>query len=133
MASFIFKNKDARHFIAPGVGVSQALALALLGTFTTPLVFGSEAEKADPSMLKDCVQLARLLNKSGKVNINENEVTPLYTWRAGCAERPPSGEGKVMALCEGISVRSDGKAELLFFWSKTHAGTLGTGYFSCGP
>jgi hypothetical protein len=91
----------------------------------------AKTEEMDSSMIKDCVRLAELLNNSDKVNINTNEVTPLYTWRASCAERPPTGEGNVMALCEGTSVRSDGKGELLFFWSKTKRGKVNTGFFIC--
>ena len=51
-----------------------------------------QAEEVDQSMLNDCVKTAEILNKSGKVNINTNELTPLYTWRASCAENPPTGQ-----------------------------------------
>ncbi len=93
--------------------------------------FSANADDFDPEMLKNCQDLAILLNKSSKVNININELTPLFTWRASCAEKPPTGQGNVMALCEGTSVRSNGTAELLFFWSKTNKGKLTTGYYPC--
>lgn len=91
----------------------------------------AKAEGVDQKMLQDCVTLAEIMNKSSKVNININELTPLYTWRASCSDKPPAGTGNVMALCEGTSVRSDGTAELMFFWSKTNRGTFTTGHNSC--
>jgi hypothetical protein len=116
--------------ILKGYPVTNKSALFLL-TLLANAAVGAESAKVDPSMHADCVKLAGLLNQSGKVNINQNEVTPLYTWRASCAEKQPTGTGNVMALCEGTSIRNDGKAERLFFWSKTKKGTVSRGYFSC--
>lgn len=115
----------------PKSGKSKVPGISLFFAALVIAPLFANAEELDPSMIKDCVQLAALLNKSGKVNINTNEIAPLYTWRASCAERPPTGEGNVMALCEGTSVRGDGKGELLFFWSKTKRGKVSTGFFIC--
>lgn len=89
------------------------------------------ADEIDPALLQGCTQAAELLNRSGKVNINTNDLTPLVTWRASCAESPPTGEGNIMALCEGTSVGADGNGELLFFWSRTNRGKVDTGYMAC--
>lgn len=89
------------------------------------------ADDSDPALLQGCTQAAELLNRSGKVNINTNDLTPLVTWRASCAETPPTGDGNIMALCEGTSVGADGNGELLFFWSRTNRGKLETGYMAC--
>jgi hypothetical protein len=109
--------------------VKKTVASLIFTIATAP--FSANAQDSDPAILKNCITLAELLNKSSKVNINVNDITPLYTWRASCAEKPPTGKGNVMALCEGTSIRSDGTAKLLFFWSKTNKGKLTTGYYSC--
>ncbi|MES2917856.1 MAG: hypothetical protein V4729_04480 [Pseudomonadota bacterium] len=89
------------------------------------------ADDSDLALQQGCVQAAELLNRSGKVNINTNDLAPLVTWRASCAETPPTGEGNIMALCEGTSVGADGNGELLFFWSRTNRGKVETGYMAC--
>ena len=93
---------------------------------------GAQHDDIEAQMLRDCESLADVLNKTKNTNINANELRAFVTWRAACAEQPPTGEGNVMALCEGTSVNRDGTSELLFFWSKTHRGKLTTGYLSCG-
>ncbi len=59
------------------------------------------------------------------------DITPLVTWRAACAERPPTGPGNVTALCEGKRTAAKGGAGV-FFWQKSHQGKLKRGYFECG-
>jgi hypothetical protein len=103
-------------------------------TALTALIFIIPCAKADTidyEALEQCQLAAKILNKSGKVNINLNELRTLVTWRASCAEEKPTDKGNVMALCEGTSVRSDGKGELLFFWLKTYRGKVNTGFIIC--
>lgn len=107
--------------------ILQKIAATHPGSSAAPTQDDVEAE-----MIRKCESLAELLNKTKNTNININELRAFVTWRATCAEQPPTGEGNVMALCEGTSVRNDGSSELLFFWSKTNRGKLTSGYLSCG-
>jgi len=109
--------------------MNKIMLTVIVGILMANAAYAEDALEA--SMLRACVQTAEILNKSGKVNINLNEITPFVTWRASCSEKPPAGAGNVMALCEGTSIRRDGKGELLFFWSKTAKGKINTGYFVC--
>jgi len=55
----------------------------------------------------------------------------LVTWRASCAESPPTGPGNVDLLCEGDIARKDGSSVRVFYWQK-HAGTnISTGSIPC--
>ena len=57
-------------------------------------------------------------------------MTPLATWRAACAERPPTGPGNVTSLCEGkLSAAKGGKG--VFFWQKSIRANSIAGYFVC--
>lgn len=85
----------------------------------------------DKEMLARCQALASQLNKSKSAGISLKDITPLVTWRAACAERPPSGPGNVTSLCEGrLTAEKGGKG--VFFWQKSHEGKLNSGYFVCG-
>lgn len=84
----------------------------------------------DKKMLANCQALATQLNKSHGAGISPKEITPLVTWRAACAERPPTGPGNVTSLCEGrLTAAKGGKG--VFFWQKSHQGKLNSGYFVC--
>lgn len=102
------------------------LAMAVL-TSAAPL----RAEEHNPEMVAECVSLATAMNRSTKLRIDLRGITPHYTWRSACAERPPSGPGNVVALCEGQAVFPDGRNAPVFFWSKSHQGKAHTGYYPC--
>jgi hypothetical protein len=53
------------------------------------------------------------------------------TWRAACAERPPTGKGTVTALCEAKR-KTDKGEQGVFFWQKSYRGKPNIGYFICG-
>ena len=88
------------------------------------------ADSSDYEDLKKCRALATELNRTKNVGIDPDGMTRLVTWRAACAERPPTGPGNVTALCEGkrTSVKGGGK---VFFWQKADHGKPNYGYFSC--
>jgi hypothetical protein len=78
----------------------------------------------------ECQAVAKELNKSKKISISMDGMQALATWRAACAERPPTGAGNVTALCEGKlnGVKGAGR---VFFWEKSHQGKAHRGYFTC--
>jgi hypothetical protein len=81
-------------------------------------------------MLNDCQILATKLSKSKKISISMDGIQPLVTWRAACAERPPTGPGNVTALCEGKRDAAKGE-ERVFFWEKVKHGKFNRGFFIC--
>jgi len=82
-------------------------------------------------MLNDCQALAKAINKSHGVGISLKAISPLVTWRAACAEKPPTGPGNVTALCQGKRATTKGE-DGVFFWQKSQQGKLNNGYFVCG-
>ncbi|WP_444846866.1 hypothetical protein [Duganella caerulea] len=93
--------------------------------------FGQNENDLEKKMLTNCQVLAKDLNKSRGVGISPEGISPLVTWRAACAERPPTGPGNVTALCQGKRVSAQGE-EGVFFWQKSQHGKLNSGYFICG-
>lgn len=92
---------------------------------------GQDNNELAKELQTGCQRLARELNDSKKLGIRPEGIAPLMTWRASCAERPPTGPGDVTALCEGIRFTRKGE-ESVFFWQKSVHGKLNDGYFICG-
>lgn len=110
------------------IKVCLALSIAAMST----CALAQDDQDVDKKMLANCQALAGQLNKSHCTGISLNDITPLVTWRAACAERPPTGPGNVTALCEGkLSPAKGGKG--VFFWQKSEQGKLHSGYFVCEP
>lgn len=91
----------------------------------------AQDEDFDKKGQDNCQRLAKQLNQSKQLGIRPQGMTSLATWRAACAERPPTGPGNVTALCEGTRVTNKGE-ERVFFWEKSSKGKLNNGYFACG-
>ncbi|HLC06600.1 MAG TPA: hypothetical protein VJJ26_00295 [Candidatus Babeliales bacterium] len=89
------------------------------------------ADNIDADMLRDCTELASHIEKSSKQSFAIEDLEPLFTWRASCAEKPPTGKGNVKALCEGNVLQKNGTKKRIFFWSKTNQEKLVTGYYWC--
>lgn len=114
--------KANKHIVR--IGLHLALATACGAAFAQ----GGDPEKR---MLDACQALAKEINRSKKAGISLQGLTPLVSWHAACAERPPTGPGKVTALCEGKRVTSRGE-DRIFFWQKSDRGKRNDGYFICG-
>jgi hypothetical protein len=84
----------------------------------------------DKQMLEKCQAVAKELNKTRRAAISLDGLEPLVTWRAACAERPPTGPGNVTALCTGKHTAAKGERGV-FFWEKNDHGKLHRGYFTC--
>jgi len=84
----------------------------------------------DKQMLEKCQAVAKELNKTRRANISLDGLEPLVTWRAACAERPPTGPGNVTALCQGKRTTAQGE-QGVFFWEKSSHGLRNRGYFTC--
>lgn len=104
--------------------------LALLLATACGAAVGQSNDDLESKMLNDCQVLAKKLNISKKVGISMNGIQPLVTWRAACAERPPTGPGYVTALCEGKRAVAKGE-ERVFFWEKAKHGKFNRGFFNC--
>lgn len=92
--------------------------------------FGQVANDSDKEDLKICQGVATELNRTKGVGIARDGMTRLVTWRAACAEEPPSGRGNVTALCEGKRTPSKGGGKV-FFWQKSDHGKRNSGYYAC--
>jgi hypothetical protein len=110
------------------MSIKVCLALCIAGISTFSLA--QDEQDIDKKMLAQCQALASQLNKSQGAGISLQEMTPLATWRAACAERPPTGPGNVTSLCEGKQAAAKG-GKGVFFWQKSHQGKLNAGYFVC--
>ena len=84
----------------------------------------------DKQMLEKCQTVAKELNKTSQAGISLDGLEPLVTWRAACAERPPTGPGNVTALCQGKRTTAQGE-QGVFFWEKSNHGLKNRGYFTC--
>lgn len=91
---------------------------------------GQGNDGLEKKMMDDCRALAKELNQSKRLDIRPEGLRPLVTWRAACAEHPPTGPGNVTALCEGKRVTAKGE-EGVFFWQKSDRGKLNDWYFIC--
>jgi len=105
--------------------------LALLFATACGAAFGQSEDDLEKEMLINCQALAKEINKSDGVGIRLEGISPLVTWRASCAERPPTGPGKVTALCQGKRTTAKGEDDV-FFWQKSQQGKLNSGYVVCG-
>ena len=84
----------------------------------------------EKQMLDKCQAVAKELNKSRQAGISLDRLEPLVTWRAACAERPPTAPGNVTALCQGKRTTAKGE-QGVFFWEKSNHGVPNRGYFTC--
>lgn len=75
--------------------------VALWITTICNATFAQSENFLEKRMLGNCRALAKELNKSHGVGIALENISPLVTWRAACAEKPPTGPGHVTALCQG--------------------------------
>lgn len=90
----------------------------------------AHADEADQKALENCQRVASQLNLAKQLGIRPQGIATFVTWRAACAERPPTGAGNVTALCEGTRVIAKGE-QRVFFWEKSDQGKLNSGYFAC--
>ena len=92
--------------------------------------FAQQDDGGDREDVEACRVVAEKINQSHKLGIRREGLARFATWRAACAERPPTGKGNVTVLCQGK--RPTGKGEQdVFFWEKSDGGKLRTGYFLC--
>ncbi|MFK3736746.1 hypothetical protein [Massilia sp. TN1-12] len=112
---------------APTMMTNAILALSLATASAAAFAQDSDVEK---EMVDRCQAVAKQLNKTRKLGIRADGMEAFATWRAACAERPPTGPGNVTALCEGTRVVA-GKEQRVFFWQMSDHGKLGNGYFAC--
>lgn len=104
---------------------------ALLFATACCTAFGAQpANDVDDEDLGKCVSLAKELNQTKRLGIRLDGLERLVTWRAACAERPPTGPGNVTVLCQGKYADEKGE-KAIFFWQKSKDGKLNNGYFSC--
>lgn len=106
------------------------LYFVLLLASASAAALGQSNDDLDRKMLNDCQVLAKELSSSNRVRISTEGIKPIFSWHAGCAERPPTGPGEVTALCEGKPVVGRGK-ERVFFWQKEMNGKFNRGFFLC--
>jgi hypothetical protein len=95
------------------------------------VIFQSANANDDPEKTK-CENIGLKVVKitSGAKEISNIE--PLATWRASCAEKPPVGEGNVMALCDGDLVSKNGSSRRILYWQKIKInGEENIGYHLC--
>ena len=60
-----------------------------------------------------------------------SNVKEFATWRAACAESPPTGRGLVDLLCQGDVPHEAGSVGRVFYWQK-HAGSqISAGFLPC--
>jgi hypothetical protein len=111
------------------MSIKVSLVLVLVAVFGT--VFAQGENDLEKKMLNDYQVLAKEINKSNGVGISSEAISPLVTWRAACAEKPPTGPGNVTALCQGKRIAEKGKDDV-FFWQKSQHGKLNNGYYVCG-
>ena len=111
--------------------MSNKVSLALVLATACGMALAQGDKDLEEKMLLDCKVLAQEINKSHGVGISLESISPLVTWRASCAERPPTGPGNVIALCQGkrTTAKDDGS---VFFWQKSLRGKLNNGYLVCG-
>jgi len=105
-------------------------SLALLLATACGAALSQSNDDLERKMLNDCQILATKLSKSKKISISNDGIQPLVTWRAACAERPPTGPGNVTAHCEGKRDAAKGE-ERVFFWEKVKHGKFNRGFFIC--
>lgn len=104
---------------------------ALLLAIGCGTAFGAQpGNDVDAEGLGKCVSLAKELNQTKALGIRVDGLERLFTWRAACAERPPTGPGNVTVLCQGKYGNAKGEKQI-FFWQKSKDGKLNNGYFSC--
>lgn len=111
--------------------MSIKVYLTLFFAGVCSVAFGQSGDDLEKKMLNDCKVLAKEINKSHGAGISLNDISSLVTWRAACADRPPTGPGNVTALCQGKRITDKGENEV-FFWQKSERGKLNSGYFVCG-
>jgi hypothetical protein len=86
----------------------------------------------DINLLNKCQEVgASVVNIANGAEKISN-IQPLVTWRASCAEKPPVGDGNVVAICDGDLVSKNGASRRIFYWQKLkNNGELAIGYHLC--
>jgi len=127
----LFGQKQSRGNLVLGeeMSINVSLALVLAAVSGTALAQGEN--NLEKKMLNNCQALAKEINKSRGVGIGLETISPLVTWRAACAEKPPAGPGNVTARCQGKRFTAKGEDDV-FFWQKSQHGKLNNGYYVCG-
>ena len=103
------------------------LALALAG----PAALAQD--DVDAEARRKCTQLAaEMFGQARPAEPRDpSGIEVLVTWRASCAERPPTGPGHVVALCEADVISSPSTRRRVFFWKKQQGTAVSTGYHWC--
>lgn len=103
---------------AYSIGMRAILGFGLLALLSAP-VWAAET----------CEQLASVMSAEveGFPATVPDTSKDLVTWRASCAETPPTGEGDVRLLCETNT--KDGLP--VFYWLKQDGERVNAGFASC--
>lgn len=126
----VFGQKRPQDNLDFGEKVLIKVYSALFLTAACGTAFSQGESGLEKEMLKHCQVLANEINKSDGVGISLDSISPLVTWRAACAEKPPTGPGNVTALCQGKRFTEKGNYDVLF-WQKSQHGKLNNGYYVC--
>ncbi|MYM39443.1 hypothetical protein [Duganella qianjiadongensis] len=129
--SAAFGQAQLRENLVSGGKMLIKVCSALFLTAAWGSVFAQSESDLEKKMLNNCQVLANEINQSHSVGISLEAISPLVTWRAACAEKPPTGLGNVTALCQGKRFTAKGKDDV-FFWQKSQHGKLNNGYYVCG-
>ena len=92
----------------------------------------ANANANEKSEMAACKNIGLTLVNANASNQKITNMEVLYTWRASCAEKPPTGEGDVLALCDGDLVSKNGVIRRIFYWEKIkNNGERHIGYHLC--
>jgi hypothetical protein len=116
------------------------IVICVLAVFLITLNVCAEDELERAAIAK-CTKLALKMfgtdsfdkQKSGALDKPRHITNIEYfvTWRAACAEKPPTVPGNVTALCQGDAITPTGQQKKVFYWEKASGKTLHTGYYWC--
>lgn len=94
----------------------------------TALALALVAFTALPAAAQTCAELGTAIHTLDAAfpRITAGTEQELATWRASCAEAPPTGEGNVLLLCQ-----ADTDETPVFYWVKQAKNHQTLGYASC--
>ena len=87
----------------------------LFAVFLTPITVLAESDDIEKEGIAKCTQLAsQMFNNNLAIKQKSKQlgkpshvthIESFLVWRASCAEKPPTGQGNVTALCQGSNSR----------------------------